>query len=171
MGIIPNTLSAYNINTGTIEVSGGANFTFASATVDQNGNDTDVDGTELSIDGLYYVAPNLGVGIHWEYESSEAGNQDSSETIIGPAIAFNIPIAPKMSVKPLAYIGLVNGEEGRNDYDGMEWGLGASLNYFIRNDISIDAGVGYVSQDVDIDGGGDYKRTGFGTTVGLSVYF
>lgn len=171
MGIIPNTLSAHNINTGTIEVTGGTNLNFSSSEVDQNGNDTDVDEFGLSVTSLYYVAPNLGVGLHWEYESSEIGNNDSSETLIGPAVAFNIPIAPKMSVKPLAYIGLVDGENGATDYDGTEWGLGANLNYFIRDNISIDAGIVYSSQDVDIDGGGDFKVTGFTTAVGLSVYF
>ena len=171
IGIIPYTLSAHTIKTQTIEVSGGANFTFASNTINQNGNDTDIDATELSVDSLYYVAPNLGIGLHWNYESSKVEKRDSSETIIGPAIAFNIPIAPKISAKPLAYIGLVNGESGTTDYDGTEWGLGVTLNYFIRNNISVDTGLAYISQDVDIDGGGDYKESGFGTTVGLSVYF
>jgi len=171
VGIIPNTLSAHNINTGTIEVTGGANLTFGSGETKQNGDSTDAKGTKLSVNSLYYVSPNLGVGLHWEYESAEVGNNDSSETIIGPAVAFNIPIAPKMSVKPIAYFGLVNGESGTTDYDGTEWGLGANLNYFIKENISIDAGIIYSSQDVDIDGGGDYKASGFITAVGLSVYF
>jgi len=171
IGIIPSTLTAHSIQTGTIEVTGGTNLSFSSGEIDRNGNDTDVDSTELSLSGLYYVAPNLGVGLHWEYESTEVGNSDSSETTIGPAFAFNIPIAPQMSIKPIGYISLVNGEEGTTDYDGTEWGLGVDANYFIRDNISVNAGITYSSQDIDIDGGGDYKATGFQTGVGLSVYF
>jgi len=169
VGIIPNTLAAHNINTGTIEVTGGANLSFISG---ERNKDTDVKSTNLSLDSLYYVAPNLGVGLHWEYTSSEIGKKNSSETTIGPAVAFNIPIAPKMSVKPLAYFGLVKGEDDTNDdFDGTAWGLGANLNYFIRENISIGAGIVYESKDVDFDSGGDYKYTGFTTAVGLSVYF
>ena len=171
VGIIPNTLTAHNIQTGTIEVTGGTTLNFTSSTIEQNGRDTDIDSRELSLTGLYYIAPNLGVGMHWSYDSTEVGNSDSSETIIGPAVAFNIPIAPQMSIKPIGYIALVNGENGTVDYDGTEWGLGVDANYFIRENISINAGIIYSSQDVDIDGGGDFKATGFQTGVGLSVYF
>jgi hypothetical protein len=171
IGIIPNTLTAHTIQTGTIEVTGGTSLNFSSGEIDRNGNDIDLDETELSITSLYYIAPNLGVGLHWEYESTEIGNSDTSETIIGPAFAFNIPIAPQLSIKPLGYIALLNGEEGTTDYDGTEWGLGVDANYFIQENISLNTGIVYTSQDVDIDGGGDFKWTGFQTKVGLSVYF
>jgi long-subunit fatty acid transport protein len=171
IGLIPNTVTAHTIQIGTIEVTGGASLSFSSEEIDQNGNDTDIDTTKLSLTSLYYVAPNLGVGLHWEYSSTEIDDNENSETIIGPAFSFNIPIAPQMSIKPLGYIALVNGEEGRVDYDGTEWGLGANLSYFIRNNISINIGSTYSSQDLDIDGGGDFKRSGFKSNIGLSVYF
>lgn len=171
MGIIPNTLFAHNIQTGSIEVSGDVDLSFGSGEQEVNGRDTDIDGMSLSLSTLYYVAPNLGVGIYWGYDSSEVGNSDSSETTIGPAMAFNIPIAPKLSVKPNGYFALVDGENNNADYDGTEWGLGVDFNYFIRDNIAIVAGVEYGSQDVDYDAGGDYKLTGFNTGVGLSVYF
>jgi hypothetical protein len=77
-----------------------------------------------------------------------------------------------MSVKPFAYIALVDGENQNGvDYDGTEWALGTNVNYFLNNHVSINAGITYISQDVDLDGGGDYKHSGFNTGVSLSVYF
>jgi outer membrane protein assembly factor BamA len=171
LGTIPHTLTAHNISTGTIEVEGGANFSFSSVEIDKGRDKDDIDKTELSLTSLYYISPNLGVGLHWSYESTEHDGNDDAETIMGPALAFNIPIAPKMSVKPFGYIALVDGEEGTIDYDGTEWGLGTTLNYFIQENISLNAGLLYSSQDLDIDNGGDYKKTGFKTNLGLSVYF
>jgi len=76
LGIIPDTLTAHNIQTGTIEVIGGTTLNFTSSTIEQNGRDTDIDSRELSLTGLYYIAPNLGVGMHWSYESTKVGNND-----------------------------------------------------------------------------------------------
>jgi long-subunit fatty acid transport protein len=171
MGIIPSTLLAHNIQTGTIEVTGDVDLSFFSGEKEVNGKETDIDGMSLSLSTLYYVAPNLGVGLSWAYDSSEVGSSESSETTIGPAMAFNIPIAPKMSVKPNGYFALVDGEKNNNDYDGTEWGLGVDFNYFIRDNLAIVAGVAYSSQDIDYDAGGDYKLSGFNTSVGLSVYY
>lgn len=66
LGITSTILSAQNINTGTIEVNGDVSFGFGSQEKEINGNDTDTDVMGLSLNALYYVAPNLGVGLHWE---------------------------------------------------------------------------------------------------------
>lgn len=78
-----------------------------------------------------------------------------------------------MSIQPNAYFGLVTGENGNDDYDGTEWGLGVDFNYFIRDNIAIKAGVGYLSQDIEFDNSkyADIETSGFRTNVGLAVYF
>jgi hypothetical protein len=171
IGIIPTMIFSKNIAQGKIEVKGDVNLNFSSAKYDSNGKDIDVDNTELSFVGLYYIIPNLGLGLNWNYETSEVNNVDSSESTIGPMVAYNISLGNKLSVKLFGGIGFISGEENNVDHDGSSWQMGTSLNYFIRDNISLNSSLLYGSRDIDVDNGIDYEITGFNTAVGLSVYF
>jgi len=171
VAIIPATLLGKNIEERTIELKGDANLLFASIKEDTNGNDSDYDVTNLDFEGLYYIARNLGVGLHWDY-SSFSGDRDGSTTIFGPQMAYNISINPDTSVKLLGGLRYVTGEDGnKNDFDGTEWEMGAGVSYFIRNNISINGSIEYTKQDIDYDNNADETTSGFSTGFGLSVYF
>jgi hypothetical protein len=172
---------------GTFELSGSTNLGFSSGSVKQEqgglSGTTDTTDYGLSGTGLYYVAPNLGLGLTLQYaytsEKDEFGVKTSLSTLlIGPAIAYEVPVAPQFAIFGLGQIGYAsatNTETGFQDVSASGFGLGleAGVKYFIVKNLSFNAALDYQYRQVKTDEAVERTITtsDFGLNLGLSVYF
>ena len=172
---------AHNINKGTIEIGGDLDFSVTSGELkpEQGNGKIETDFTTFSANALYYIQPNLGLGVIWDYESVEVdsgnayGKSESSAAAFGPIISYNISINEQTSFKLQGGITMISGEENDVDIDGHGWLIGGGLSYFINKNISFDASLGYTSGTLEYDGDysdNDIDSSGFGVGVGLSIY-
>lgn len=174
--VLPATLWAMDINQGKFELSGTTAFRFSDTTSEVSGQ-PDIDTTTYSfeIDGLYYIANNLGLGLILQYENSEieqgVSETDISSLLIGPQVTFNIPLNEKVSLFVNGAVGYAKAEVDDEDADGWGWQVGGGLKYFLTNSASINAAVTYQSLSMEADAGGDFDTDGFNVGVGLSIYF
>lgn len=161
-----------NLPQGTIEVGGDSNFSLSSMETDVGNSSYDTDSTTLNIDGLYYVQTNLGVGLVWNYDTSDTDGFEATTNFIGPAVSYNISLDPKMSLKVGGAVGLASYEDdSNNDADGFGWELAGKLSYYLNNSVSVDGSVSYTSLSLEDDFNNEMDTTGFTLGVGLSAYF
>lgn len=166
------TASARNLSQGTIEVGGNSNFSLSSLETEVGNSSFDTDSTTFDINGLYYVQPNLGVGLIWNYDTTDSDGFESTTNFIGPAVAYNISLDPKMSLKIGGSLGLASYEDdSNNDADGFGWELSGKLSYYVIDSVSVDGSVGYSSLSMEDDFNNEMDITGLSLGVGLSAYF
>ena len=174
---------ANNINQGTIEIGGDLDFSVFSGELkpEQGNGKTEIDSTYFSANALYYIQPNLGLGIIWNYESTEStefylgsidANEESSTTEFGPIVSYNMSINEQTSFKLQGGVTIISSERYNLDMSGFGWLIGGQLSYFINENISFDTSLGYTSGTIENDNSvyADIDISGFGIGVGLSIY-
>ena len=169
---------AKDLGKGSIEISGDLALSVDSVGLKSKGFDkTTTDTTTLSVDALYYVAPNIGVGLTLTHESIEiksAGDKNKTTTqIIGPAISYNVSLNDKTSLKLQGAIANVSSDlDDTTTIDGFGWEIGGKISYFLNDFVSIDAGLSYLSASLEDNGSPSIgvDVTGFSTGAGISVY-
>jgi hypothetical protein len=182
LAMAPALASANDLAVGTFELSGATNLSFESTSLKPDGGQSvDFGTTNLSGTGLYYVAPNVGVGARLGYLSQSvkvAGQKTTeSEFFLGPAAAYEIPVAPELAVFGLLTVGYVSRtveDAGASvTLAGPGFGLEAGVKYFPVKMLSVDAALGYryASLSSDTSPSVDFSNSGFGLNVGLSLYF
>lgn len=188
LAMVPALAQAAELSVGTFEVSGSSNLGFSSGStkVEAGGvtDTTDTTSYALSTSGLYYLAPNVGVGLNLVYDHTEdttAGTTTGTSTfLLGPAAGIAFPLQEKLYFAAQGYLGYASAtvtQTGSPDVSGSGWGLGlgAGLKYFVVKSFSIDAGLGYRYQKLTIDlpfgGTQDVTTSGFGLNVGFAAYF
>lgn len=175
--VVPGTLWAMDINQGKFELAGKTAFNFSDTTTEFDGG-ADVDTTTWSIelDGNYYFAKNLGLGLIFQYQKSEVdaggpNDLDSSTVFIGPQVIYHFPLNEKISLFVNGAVGYAELEVESEDADGWGFQVGGGLKYFLTNSASINGSVMYQSLSMEADAGGDADTDGFTFGVGLSIYF
>jgi opacity protein-like surface antigen len=137
--------------------------------------DTDTTTYSFEIDGLYYIANNLGLGLILQYENSEIERGgvdiDSSSLLIGPQVTYNFPLNDKVSLFVNAAVGYAEAEVEDADADGWGWKVGAGLKYFLTNSASINGVVSYKALSLEDDSDNDFDEDGVSVGIGLSIYF
>jgi hypothetical protein len=182
LALVPALASANDLAVGTFELSGSTNLRFESQALKPDGGETiDFGTTNLNGTGLYYVAPNVGIGARLGYvsESTKIAGEKSelSEFFLGPAVAYEIPVAPELAVFGLLDVGYVSRTFEAGGFSataaGPGFGLEAGVKYFPVKMLSVDAALGYryASLSTDTNPSVDLSNSGFGLNVGLSVYF
>ena len=186
LALVPALAGAADIAPGTFELSGASNLGLNGGSIKTSVNGfsdtTDTSNYGLSATGLYYVTPNVAIGGTLQYLSDTTkfsdGTKDSTSTfLIGPAIAYEVPVAPEFAVFGLFDIGYVSqkNESGGASITASGFGLGlqAGVKYFPVKQVSFDAALGYqyASTSTDTTPKADLTTTGFGLNAGLSVYF
>jgi opacity protein-like surface antigen len=187
LAMAPMIAQAHDISVGTIGLSGSSNLGFTSTSTKINDVDAgDTTTFNLSTTGVYYVIPNLGVGLQLAYNSNE--NKDPNGTkfgvstlLIGPSVAYDFPVAEKLSIGLQGTIGYASATatatgQADNKATGYGLALGAGVKYFFVKSFSVDAGVGYTYAKLTGDAvagapAPEAKTSGLGVNVGLSVYF
>lgn len=167
---------AKEIPTGTIEIGGQTDLSFNSSTTSVEGTDVDVDTTTMKVQELYYVMPNVGIGILWSYEKTETSVGDTSLTetmnFFAATASYNLSINEHTSFRPKLYIGIASMKDDDSfDASGTGWGLGAELSHFPSDHLSFDFGVSYESFSLSDDGlDVDFDTSGLTFGVGLTGY-
>lgn len=177
--------AAPEVEAGTIEIGGSTNLGFRSGSEKEStpGGSATTDVTTWSLDGtgLYYVNPNFSVGGRLAYdrrtEDDGGGDFTRSTLFIGPAVAFEQGVAPKLAVFGLASVGLARSsrEQGSVSVSGSGPGfqLEVGAKYFVVKNVSFNAALGYEWLRTSFDVGGVTTKntdSGIGLNVGLSFY-
>ncbi len=168
------------ITPGTLEVSGNSSLGFNAGTIDvKSGQSTDTTDFGFAANGLYYLTPNIGLGVTVDYSNSttkSAGVEHGLSTLLfGPAVAVDYPVAQQLSLFGRGMFGYASSkytETGSPDVtpSGFGFGLEAGVKYFPVKNFSLDAGIGYDWVRLKEDPV-EVTNSGFGVNVGLSVYF
>lgn len=95
--VFSKAVLAKEIQQGTVEISGELDLSLSSTEVEPEGSiktETDTQTIDTSIS--YYFAPNVGLGVLWSYENSEAtrgtASAEITTTLIGPQVTLNISL-------------------------------------------------------------------------------
>lgn len=168
---------AKDLKQGTFQLSGATAAAFGSSTEKADGEkiaETDIFDIELS--GYYHVATNVGIGLMFLYNDTDYKypgypTQNVSQTLIGPAIQFSIPMNHTTNFVLGAGAGYAaENVDGSYDASGYFYAAKAGLALFPIDNVSVDLGVSYINQKGD-DAGLDLERGTVSGSVGLSVYF
>lgn len=176
LAALPLAASAQNLSAGTFQLSGATGLSFVSGEIDPEfGDDVDVDARDLRFAGLFYLTPQLGLGLvaDYEYMKMDAPGLDALEqtsTVFGPIIGANVPLSPGVAAFLEAGIGLAQLEQDDVEADGVAFLLGGGLKLFPARSLSVDLGLNYRKTSLEADGGAEVDETSFAFTVGLSVY-
>jgi len=164
LSCVATGVMAKEIPAGTIAVGGQTDVSQASTTTTVNGTDIDVDVTTLKTGALYYVAPNVGLGVLWDYEktkTSVAGTSSTETTnLFGAMASYNISINEQMSIRPRVFFGTASVKNDPLD-----------VSYFPSDHVSFDVGVSYESLSLRDDGLDiDADGSGFSFGLGFTAY-
>lgn len=199
MALLPAAAYAENdasIERGAVEVGGDMTLDLSTGSVKQKFDapgaveqKIDTSTVELDVSGLYYVAPNVGLGLAVLYskETQEADGieETSSTAVVGPAISAQLPLAPQVALFGLAAVGYASSTfsaTGDPDLEASGFGfvLRGGIKYFVAKQFSLDVGLRYtlinLERDAIVTATGtipelDTKVSTVGVSAGLSVYF
>lgn len=182
LALLPALAGARDLGAGTFELSGGTNLNFGSRTYELTNPaftgkyEVDESTVALNTDALFYVVPNLGLGLGLQYQKTEWEDDfdkwESSFSFIGPEVKYNIPVAPSVSI-------LVGGGLGRlamtdldgEDADGWALTLGAGARFFVVDAVAFDATLSYLKGSVEDDFNTETDLSGWNIGLALSVFF
>jgi outer membrane protein with beta-barrel domain len=202
LAMAPFAARALDVSAGTVEVTGGSNLglSFSSSDVSgSTGSSSDTTQYGGDVTALYYVIPNLGVGLALSGGRAESKSSEFKSTswsyLVGPAVGFVYPLQEKLSLALQGdagwvrskfslrssstvsggggIVGLANVDSGSSGF-GFE--LGAGVRYFLARSFSVDAGLVYQYERTTFDAvAGTTQPTltssGLRLGAGLSVYF
>lgn len=177
-----NVAYSKDIAQGTIEIGGDSSLSISSTDSKYSGGGSDdIDIRTIDLSALYYVSPNVGVGVLWNNLSAEVNDgftkDEYSQNVFGPIVGYNMSIDPTTSFQFYAGIILFGSFEdktnGFTNYEGDTSGhiLGLTFKKFLTDSVSFNAGFSMLSLENDYDGGGSSDDDTTNLDAGLSVYF
>lgn len=180
--IIAVSAQAREITAGTVKLTGATNASFFNTTLDVDGNEeTDTDTLNLQTSAVYFLTNNIGVGATVAYEDEETdfaggGSQETTTTIVGPTVAFDLPLSEGLNFIADATVGYFKMEfdDGVDeaDIDGLAYGLSAGVAMFPAKQVSLNLTADYqVLDGEDSVSDVDVESTSLGVNLGVSVYF
>ena len=180
---IASQVHAKEISKGTVELSGASTFFISSSetTVSGMSGSVDEDTLLLSLSAIYYVAPNVGVGVFWAMQNSEYDDGTNSaaynNNTIGPIVAYNVSIDPSSGFGFFAgFILIGDYERETNGFTTSEGDLsghvlGVDFKHFVTESVSVNVGIELYSIEEEEDGGSSVETDSTDIGIGLSVYF
>ncbi len=120
----------------------------------------------------YFFIDNLAIGAALNVSYQDDNNSDATSFFIGPTARYYFS-GEKLKPFAEALIGIGTNKWGSAKYSQFNFGLGGGASYFITENFSFDASLGYLHTGLtDRD---DTKRkinsNTFGLNVGVSVFF
>lgn len=179
---LANAAHARNLSSGTFEVGVDSELTNASLSSDPDVDDRANRGSlGFSVISSLYIAPNVGLGLTWEYKAlkrttDDAGDEKETSNLVGIAMSYNVSSSARTSLRLFGAVALGGIEEntalnGASRSDAWAWTGAGQLSYFLRDWMSLDATLGYQSirlRDDQIDT--EFDNDTLFVTGGLSVY-
>ena len=172
---------------GTLYISGSTmlDLSFDSQTF-ENGEKIENDITNISfIPSIgIFIIDNMVVGLDLLYTHAKEDPKDGVEMketsfAIMPMVRYYIPM--ENDFRPFIHAGIgwikwkADVDEGVEvDADGMVFGGGAGISYFVKDNISLDLGVNYIYSKKSGDFMGedwDLKDSIMSITFGMSIFF
>lgn len=184
--MIAASVEAREIEPGTVKLSGATNASFFNTTIDGDGDEiSDTDTFSLAADAVYFVTKNIGVGASLNYENSKTdfsaaiggGFDEETTIIIGPTVAFDLPLTDQLNFIADASIGYFQmtfeDDIAKNfDADGLAWQISAGVAMFPIKQVSLDLIAQYqVLDGEDSVNDFDTETASMGVDLGVSVYF
>lgn len=182
--LISGSALAKNINEGAIEFSGDTSFESASSefTGKVSGTtvlDVEEESRDITVGMLYYVAPNVGVGLLWnnEYTETDDGVDKDEETfgMMGILGGYNISLDAASSVRLIGALifsaTLESKTNGVTDIDADGDGIMFGVHYkrFFNEYVSLNFGFTSVSAELD-DSPATLEIKSSGFNIGFSVH-
>jgi len=89
---------------GTTEINGGLNLSLSAAKLEpEYGGKMDIDTKTLEAGALYYVVDNFGLGLTWDYTSTDIEisgvKAETSTSQFGPAASYNVSLNEDISLR------------------------------------------------------------------------
>ncbi len=183
LALMATTAAAHEIDAGRVMFMGDTSLDYSSSEVSASGSETTTDKVELNFTSLYFVRPNLGVGLLLGYEDSETDDgttvEKQSMTMFGPVVGYNISLDHNTSLMLNAGIFTASGDMddgagNTGDIDGEGYILGAAFAFFLNDNVAVNLGVRQIDADIDLDDGAtttsaDMTETAF--NVGFATFF
>lgn len=167
---------AKDLAQGTLEFEGDTSFSSSSGS-----GDIAIDSTIFNITALYYVSPNIGVGLAWLNSDVKTdvgiGTDEVVQNTMAPIAGYNISLDPASSLQLYAGIILVGSFEfktdGVTDAKGDITGslFGGRYKRFVTDSVSVNAGITVTKSTFKPDGGGSADSDSTSLDIGFSVYF
>jgi hypothetical protein len=196
--LVPFVASATDLSAGVIQLKGDSTVGYKSSTDEtkfSNGSKDKTDSTafNVGVQGLYYVAPGIGLGGVVSYlsqtDKNDAGagkvETDTTALLIGPAVGIDYALTPQVSLFAEGAVGYATASmkssgpgvvvTDKVSMSGYGFEIVGGLKLFLERHFSFDVGVGYMYIDVknNDEKFGKPKNTQdtVGLNLGLSVYF
>lgn len=144
----------------------------------------------LGADVSFYTSPRLGLGLYLSRQAMGFGPSSEhfslSGTLVGPQIKYRIPMSGKVGLalsgaggvasSSMTYSGsdVASFDEIDESTDGKFFMLGATLNFFMAENMSVDAGMRYQFTRVTSGTGAGQSKlnaAGFLGGAGFTLYF
>jgi hypothetical protein len=180
VSISTNTYS-HELQQGVIEIGGDFGISAASNDVKTEGLEKmETETLNLSGNALYYIVPNFGVGLAWDYYSYEGkisnNKLESSSYKLGPTIAYNMSINEDTSIKLIGTLldatrKRKSSSSSTNSDKGSGWSVGGQLSYFVNDFVSLNTTLRYTSTSMENNQYNyDTDTSGYNLGLGLSIY-
>lgn len=166
--LVSSTAFARDIDAGSISMAGASSVSFNKLTLDAGGSDADVTITTITLNGGYFVIPNLGVGVNFAYEKLSLESTDVSLLAIGPSVTYNFSLSEQLSLFANGNVGYASAEVSSEDMTGWFLSSGGGLRFFVNDNVSLDGGLNY--SYAKLQNGSDITISGLSFGVGCSVY-
>jgi hypothetical protein len=180
--LAPTLAVASDLRPGNLKLSGSTHLEFSSNETDlEDGDEGDVTQIAAGTSGYWFLTPNVGVGASLDYvrqsEDDALGDVTVTQYIVGPAVAFHLPVSERAALFGEAGIGLARmsvdfgGDLGSEDFDGDGWGIfgRGGVAFFVARAVSLDAALFFERTEWDPDGR-DVTFNTLGLNLGISVY-
>lgn len=166
--VVSTTAFARDIEAGSISMTGASSFSYNSLNLSAGDVDSDVSITTITLNGMYFVVPNIGVGVNVAYEKASIEDTDISLKAIGPAVTYNFSINEMLSFFANGNLGYASADLAGEDMTGWFISAGGGLKYFMNDYVSLDGTLNYSYSK--LKDGEDIKISGLSFGAGFSVY-
>lgn len=164
------------VEVGTIEVGGASVLGYSASRVETDaGGALETTTWGLEVGGLYYVTPQVGVGLEFAYDKTTLsdGFATARQTtiLLGPKVGLHQPLGDGLALFGEALVGFAQLDTEGSQPKGFAFGLGGGLKVFLSPGFSADLGLRWRRTELE-DGRSGAKATSTDLFVGagFSVY-
>lgn len=167
--LVSSTAFAKDIEAGSVSMAGASSISFNKMTLDADGGgSSDVTLTTITLNGAYYLIPNLGIGANIAYEKASLEDTDMSLMMLGPSVVYNFSLNETMSLFALGNVGYAKASVESEDMKGWFLTGAGGLRFFATDSVALEGGLNYSYSK--LKDGADLTLSGLTFAVGIVVF-